>query len=96
MEKTTWLYCTACERAFQSESKKYCKYDGCDGNLGDVWEWEVARELNHGYPNIPIPGKEYPLFGDRNLKNSRRGESHGALTGTLKPEVPPRSTSANI
>jgi len=65
--------------------KKNCAYDCCNGNLGDVWEWEVALELNHGYPKIPIPGEEYPLFGDRNLKNYRRGESHGALTLLSSP-----------
>lgn len=91
MAKTIWLYCTACERAFQANSKNTCKYDRCDGHLGDIWGWEVARELNHDYPKIPIPGTEYPLFSDRNLDNPRRCvETDGAPVGTLKPKVLPR------
>ena len=70
--QTTWVYCTLCERAFLSDSKKYCCYDWCDGDLGDIWGWEVIRDLNPGYPEMPIPGVAYPLFADRSVENPRR------------------------
>jgi len=84
MEKTTWLYCTACERGFQSDSKNICKYDLCGGNLGDIWEWEVIRELNQSYPQNPTTGREYPLFGERCMENSRRRERYRWLIAAIK------------
>jgi hypothetical protein len=63
MAETAWLYCTLCERAFQANSKISCNHDRCDGRLGDIYGWEIVRELNNGYPDIPIYGEEYPLFG---------------------------------
>ena len=67
-----WLYCINCERAFRSSSKNSCNYSGCEGELGDVWEWEVIRKLNQGYPKIPVFGREYPLYGDGRFVNLRR------------------------
>jgi len=72
--KVEWMYCTLCERAFLSDSKKYCNYDWCDGCLGDIWGWEVVRDLNPSYPEIPTAGAEYPLFADRSQENPRRRE----------------------
>jgi len=72
--KVEWMYCTLCERAFLADSKKYCNYDWCDGCLGDIWGWEVVRDLNPSYPEIPTAGAEYPLFADRSLENPRRRE----------------------
>jgi hypothetical protein len=71
---TEWMYCTLCERAFLSDSKKYCLYDWCDACLGDIWGWEVILDLNPSYPKIPTAGVEYPLFADRSLENPRRSE----------------------
>jgi len=68
----TWVYCTLCERAFLSDSKKRCCYHSCDGSLGDIWEWEVIRDLNPSYPELPIEGIEYPLFADKSMENPRR------------------------
>ena len=71
-EESVWLYCTLCERVYQSNAKNRCKHDQCDGNLGDIWEWEVIRDLNRCYPEIPVLGAEYPLFGASSWKNLRR------------------------
>jgi hypothetical protein len=67
-----WLYCSYCERAFRSNSKNSCSYECCDGNLGDIWDWDIILTLNRGYPEIPVPGKEYPLYGDGSFTNLRR------------------------
>ena len=84
MKKATWLYCTACERGVQSDSKNICKYDLCNGNLGDIWGWEVVRELNKSYLENPTPGQVYPLFGDRRMENLRRSQRYRWLTVTIK------------
>ena len=67
-----WRYCTLCERGFLSNAKFSCKHDYCNGQLGDIWDWEVIRDLNHSYPETPVLGEEYPLFGASYLKNLRR------------------------
>jgi hypothetical protein len=73
----SWLYCVICERAFLSNSKNSCSYHSCAGDLGDVWEWDVLTHLNHGYPETPVPGLEYPLFGSREFINlSKAPRSH--------------------
>jgi hypothetical protein len=72
-----WLYCSYCERAFRSHSKDRCRYDRCEGNLGDIWEWEILLSLNRSYPVVPVPGVEYPLFGDGSLTNLRRAGRTG-------------------
>ena len=83
LAKSAWLYCTLCERVFQSNAKDRCRHASCEGRLGDIWEWEVIRELNRCYPEIPAPGKEYPLFGARSLKNLRRYPSRNPSAGTM-------------
>jgi len=70
--RENWLYCTYCERAFLSNSKSYCIYDNCFGNLGDIWDWEIIRNINKGYPEMPVAGREYPLYGDGRFINLRR------------------------
>ena len=70
MTESLWLYCSHCERAFQSKDKNSCQYDSCDGELGDIWGWDVVLELNHSYPETPVHGKEYPLFGDGKYINA--------------------------
>ena len=55
-----WLYCINCERAFRSSSKNSCNYSGCEGELGDVWEWEVIRKLNQGYPKMMRSPAAFP------------------------------------
>ena len=72
MATTSLVYCSLCERTFESDSKANCKYNECNGGLGDIWDWEVVREINPGYPEIPESGLEYPLFGDRSRGPSRR------------------------
>ena len=72
--KIEWVYCTICERAFLSDSKEYCIYDCCDGRLGDIWGWQVIRDLNPSYPSIPTAGVEYPLFADKSMENPNRRE----------------------
>jgi hypothetical protein len=67
-----WLYCIYCERAFRSDSKDNCQYECCDGNLGDIWEWDIVLKLNRNYPEVPVPGEEYPLFGEVGFTNLRR------------------------
>jgi hypothetical protein len=71
MMEPVWLYCSLCERAFHSNSKNSCKYDWCDGGLGDIWGWEVVRQLNGGYPGTPLLDVKYPLFDDRHRMNLR-------------------------
>jgi hypothetical protein len=80
--KISWVYCTLCERAFLSDSKKYCHYDWCDGHLGDIWAWETIRDLNPSYPKIPEAGTEYPLFADRATENPRRRGHDWSPAGT--------------
>jgi len=97
MAEDPWLYCSHCERAFQSKDKNSCQYDSCDGELGDVWGWDVVLELNHSYPEIPVHGREYPLFGAGkyiNFGKSGRRLQHGDRKKTgLEPgrtqEAPP-------
>jgi diguanylate cyclase (GGDEF)-like protein len=67
--ESDWLYCIQCERAFRSTSKNSCQYESCEGDLGDIWEWEVIRVLNACYPRVPAKDTGYPLFGNGNHIN---------------------------
>lgn len=41
-----------------------CPYDDCDGDaVIDVWPWSKVRELHPDYPDEPVPGVVYPLYG---------------------------------
>ena len=62
--KARWLWCLHCERAFLGDSINKCLYEGCDGHIGDIWEWSDIRESNPHYPEIPEIDKEYPMYGD--------------------------------
>ncbi len=42
-----------------------CPHEGCDGGMGDMWTWARIREANPGYPEIPLPGVVYPLYGEK-------------------------------
>lgn len=61
MEK--WRWCLHCERAFQSDSKNRCGYKGCDGHIGDIWDWDDIRSENPSYPETPVVGVSYPMYG---------------------------------
>ena len=53
-----------------------CHYEDCDGSeltgtgTGDFWDWQKVRtsyerDPDRGYyPDIPIHGKEYPLYSN--------------------------------
>ena len=63
MPKIIW--CLHCERTFikESESDEYeCFYPGCDGHIGDLWDWENVRKNHTEYPKTPKQGKVYPLY----------------------------------
>ncbi len=41
-----------------------CPTDECSGGQGDMWTWARVREVNPGYPEIPMRGVLYPLYGE--------------------------------
>jgi hypothetical protein len=62
----SFLWCLHCERAIEVGKKAStveCPYDDCDGGFGDIWEWSQVREGNPSYPEIPVKGVKYPLYG---------------------------------
>ena len=38
-----------------------CPYDGCDGGLLDFWWWDDFRANFTDLPEVPEPGRVYPL-----------------------------------
>ena len=42
-----------------------CKFKGCDGHIGDIWDWESVRKHNPQYPETPVEGETYPLYPDQ-------------------------------
>ena len=71
------FWCLHCERAFfvnlpnNAKKDEYghwedtpheCAYPGCDGHVGDIWEWEKVRVQSLLYPETPVWGQRYPLY----------------------------------
>jgi len=62
----TIYWCLHCERAFHLESlnwKSKCAYKDCGAWRWDLWEWKEIRKLIPDYPEVPIEGEKYPLYG---------------------------------
>lgn len=68
-----FLYCIHCERAYQkgyfrlAGGLQMCPYQGCDGDtVLDAWPWSsIADDQNPSYPNAPVLGKVYPMYGNK-------------------------------
>ena len=65
-----YLWCLHCERAYlrgkyrQVGNLQMCFYPECSGDsVIDAWDWETVRENNPGYPENPVEGQLYPLYG---------------------------------
>jgi len=59
-----YIWCLHCERTYlkEAEHDKYeCAYPGCDGHIGDLWEWERIKEHHPEYPATPKRGQVYPM-----------------------------------
>lgn len=68
----TCLWCLHCERAYlrgkcrQIGNLQMCPYADCDGDaVIDAWDWGTVREENPSYPERPIEGTVYPLYGPK-------------------------------
>ncbi len=66
------VWCLHCERAYpmaemvKAEGMWWCKYHPeCDGAMLDVKAWSWVRENNPEYPEVPVVGEEYPLYGKK-------------------------------
>jgi len=58
-------WCLHCEQTFISKRQPYrCKNHGCDGSFVDIRKWRSIREMWPEYPEIPVPGTVYGLYGD--------------------------------
>ena len=65
-----YLWCMHCERAYvRGEYRpegglQMCPYTGCDGDtVIDAWDWDSIREQNPSYPENPVEGVVYPMYG---------------------------------
>ena len=65
------VWCLHCERTYQQgESRRVnglqmCPYPGCDGDtVLDQWKWSRIRKENPSYPEKPVRGETYPLYGE--------------------------------
>lgn len=68
--QSEYLWCLHCERAYRRGQYRMvgglqmCPYEGCDGDtVMDALDWARIREIHPEYPQIPEPGKVYPLYG---------------------------------
>lgn len=72
-----FLWCIHCERVYQygdfrrAGNQDLCPYANCHGAEVFAWDWEQVRQANPDYPDQPVPGVTYPLFG-RNAGRSLR------------------------
>lgn len=72
-----WFWCLHCERAFPAtmpdsarkdecgywiDAPVKCAFEGCDGHIGDIWEWELVLKANPEYPETPVEGERYALY----------------------------------
>lgn len=67
----TYLWCLHCERAYpngeyrQVGDLQMCPYAGCDGDaVFDAWRWTDVRDGHATYPETPVEGLVYPLYGE--------------------------------
>lgn len=67
----TW--CLHCERVSRTElwlkNNWDCPAKGCDGSALDAHSWNKGDwplECNPDYPEIPVVGATYPLYGKNN------------------------------
>ena len=72
-------WCLHCERTFYLESlswKSKCAYEDCGEWRWNLWEWKEIRKLIPDYPEVPIEGKRYSLYGK---PGKNRGLGGGAV-----------------
>jgi hypothetical protein len=65
------VWCLHCERAYpmaemvQAGDLWWCKhYPECEGGMLDIKPWSWVRGFNSQYPEVPIAGEVYPLYGN--------------------------------
>jgi hypothetical protein len=69
-----YLWCMQCKRTYKygefreaetmslNGAFQMCPYEDCDGDAAiDAADWMEVRQKHQEYPEIPEPGKEYPL-----------------------------------
>lgn len=63
-----YVWCLHCEKVFKKEkwiqSKWHCPDKECNGSPLDAWEWSLVQSNNTGYPDVPVEGKCYRLYGE--------------------------------
>ncbi len=71
MAKKKYYWCLHCEQATPATEWKAngfkCPVEDCDGGPLDVHDWSKTdwpREVHPEYPEIPVLGTVYPLYGD--------------------------------
>ena len=65
-----WLWCLHCERVYKAgeyreiNGLQMCPYEGCNGDtVLDAWSWSNLKETHPNFPELPIRGKIYSLYG---------------------------------
>ena len=65
-----YLWCLHCERAYvrgeyrEVRDLQMCPYSGCNGDtVIDAWDWNSIRENNPSYPENPLEGVVYSMYG---------------------------------
>lgn len=66
----SYYWCMHCERAYpRGEFRpvgdlQMCPYNECDGDAAiDAWDWSSIRDGNPTYPETPLEGVIYPMYG---------------------------------
>jgi DNA-directed RNA polymerase subunit RPC12/RpoP len=75
-------WCLNCERTFYLDSlgwKSKCPYEDCGVWRWDLWEWKEIRKLIPDYPEVPIEGKKYSLYGKLEKNHGLDGKEAGRV-----------------
>lgn len=68
-----WLLCWHCARAYRIHDIRVdngfllCGYEDCDTSMEyESWEWDEAREINPGFPEVPKHNVVYDIWSVKN------------------------------
>lgn len=95
--RSPFLWCLHCERTYdrgqwRNEAEyQMCPYADCDGDaVIDAWDWASVRDHNPQYPEMPEPGRVYPLYPETCARHIRKCAGPRTRSGPLTVRIAPR------